>query len=271
MGAGFVDNGKDSGIPHNGGTGMADWTRRDALRGAMALAAAGALPLAAGAREKKDDRLKIVVAGAHPDDPESACGGLIALYTDAGHEVVNLYLTRGEAGIPGKSHEEAAAIRTAEAEAACRILGARPLFAGQIDGAAEITQERYGTFAELLLDEKPDLVITHWPIDTHRDHRAASLLVYDAWLLSKKRFELYYFEVESGRQTQHFQPTHYVDITRTEPRKREACMAHASQDPEGDFYPLHEEMHRFRGREAGFTRAEAYVRHTQSPASGKMP
>ena len=54
---------------------------------------------------------KLLVAGAHPDDPESIAGGTILRYTDAGHEVVCLYLTRGEAGIPGKTHAEAAAVQ----------------------------------------------------------------------------------------------------------------------------------------------------------------
>src|SRR4051794_39013003 len=74
--------------------------------------------------------LKILILGAHPGDPEAGCGGTIARYTDAGHDVVALYLTRGEAGLTGKTHEQAASIRTAEAEAACRILKARAAFAG---------------------------------------------------------------------------------------------------------------------------------------------
>ncbi len=248
---------------------MSNVTRRQALQGAAALVTAVGLPVAGA--EAKDNKapvkkLKVVVAGAHPDDPESACGGLIALYADAGHDVVNLYLTRGEAGISGKTHEEAAAIRTAEAEEACKILGARPVFAGQIDGAAEVTQKAYDSFTKILEAEKPDIVITHWPIDTHRDHRVIALLVYDAWLHSRKSFELYYFEVESGGQTQHFWPTHYIDITSVESRKRKACYAHKSQDPVDGCYELHDHMNQFRGREAGVDFAEAYIRHNQSLA-----
>ena len=74
-------------------------------------------------------------------------------------------------------------------------------------------------------------MFTHWPIDSHRDHRVASYLVYDAWLKGGKKFELYYFEVNMGEQTQTFHPTDYVDITPTEPRKHAACYAHASQNP----------------------------------------
>ena len=136
------------------------------------------------------------------------------------------------------------------------------MFAGQIDGACEVTNAAYLQFANLLAAEKPDIVFAPWPVDSHRDHRATSLLVYDAWLKMHKRFELYYTEVMSGIQTQTFRPTRLVDITATEARKRQACYVHASQDPK-EFYDVHELMHRFRGSELGVTSAEAFVRHNQ--------
>jgi len=212
--------------------------------------------------------IKVVVAGGHPDDPESGCGGTIARYSDLGHEVVILYLTRGEAGIEGKSPGEAAAIRTGECQKACDILKAKPVFAGQIDGATEVNPARYDQFRSLLDAEQPDVVFTHWPIDSHRDHRAVSYLVYDAWLRSGRKFELYYFEVDQGGQTQNFHPTHYVDITHTESRKRAACYAHASQNPVDGFYgTYHEKMNRFRGLECACELAEGFVRHCQGPAA----
>lgn len=208
-------------------------------------------------------KAKILVVGAHPDDPESGAGGTIARYADLGHEVVACYATRGEAGIQGKSHEQAAVIRSAEAKAACEILKARPVFAGQIDGATELTNTRYDEFHGLIDGEKPDIVITHWPIDSHRDHRATSLLCFDAWLYQARRFTLLYFEVMAGEQTSHFHPTHYVDITDTEPRKKAAIMAHATQQPE-EWYPHHALMSGFRGREQNCRHAEAFVRHDQN-------
>src|SRR5438128_1960936 len=117
--------------------------RRDFLQAAagtpISMLAAGRL----AAREERAvadaaSSLKIVCVGAHPDDPESGSGGTLARYTTAGHAVTVIYLTRGEAGIAGNSHDEAAAIRTTEAEAACKILGAKLVFAGQIDGATEV-------------------------------------------------------------------------------------------------------------------------------------
>lgn len=241
---------------------MSSITRREILTSGGATLLAGLTAGVAGAQENAAaaaKKLKIVVVGAHPDDPESGCGGVIALLADAGHEVVCLYLTRGEAGIPGKSHEEAAQIRTTEAEAACKILGARAIFADQIDGATEVNAQRYDELAAILEAEAPNLVFGHWPVDSHRDHRASALLTYEAWLRAEGKFTLYFFEVMSGTQSQQFTPTHYIDITSVEDRKREACKAHASQHPEG-FYTHHDQMNRFRGKEARVKYAEAYVR-----------
>jgi len=236
-----------------------------------ATGAALGLPLVSRPSQDAGPRkAKVVIAGAHPDDPESGCGGTAALYSDLGCEVVLLYLTRGEAGIPGKQAREAAAIRTGECQKACAILKARPLFAGQIDGDCELSRTRYEEFRKLLEAERPELVFTHWPVDTHRDHRVISLLVYDAWIESGRTFDLFYYEVEQGQQTQQFVPTHYVDITRSESRKRAACYAHASQNPQADFYRLHEKMHQFRGLECGCELAEAFVRHAQS-GGGQLP
>ena len=92
---------------------------------------------------------------------------------------------------------------------------------------------------------RPDIVVTTsfdltWG-DTgnvnHADHRAISLLVYEAWLRMGKKFALYYYEVSNGEDTVQFAPTHYVDIAGTEARKRLACYTHASQTPD-KFYAL---------------------------------
>lgn len=235
---------------------MGEISRRDLFRGSAAVL----LPV-----ETQDQKkLKIIAAGGHPDDPESGAGGTIARYADLGHDAVNLYLTRGEGGIQGKTGEQAAAIRTAEIEKACAILKARALFAGQIDGATEVSAARYDEFRKILADEKPDIVLTHWPVDTHRNHRAVSLLVYDAWLRLGRKFALYYFEVNPGAQTQNFHPTHYVDISATEARKKEACYAHVSQNPPGFYDKYHEPMQRARGLEAGMKSAEGFIRHIHS-------
>jgi len=209
-------------------------------------------------------KLKVVCVGGHPDDPESGCGGTLARYSARGHAVTIIYLTRGEAGIKGKTHDEAARIRTEEALKACRILGTKPVFAGQIDGSSEISSSRYEAFDSLLKEQQADVVFTHWPVDTHRDHCAASLLTYQSWYRGGKKYPLVYFEVMSGEQTQQFSPNFYVDVSETWEKKKEACFAHASQEP-SEFYAYHEQMERFRGLEYRCKRAEAFVVHSQGP------
>ena len=113
-----------------------DLSRRGFVK-RSALVAAATLSLPAAGDAAHNASLKIVCIGAHPDDPESGCGGTLARYAALGHAVTIVYLTRGERGIDGKSLDEAARIRTAESETACRIIGAKPVFFGQIDGATE--------------------------------------------------------------------------------------------------------------------------------------
>jgi len=206
--------------------------------------------------------LHIVCVGAHPDDPESGCGATLAKFAAAGHSVTIVYLTRGEAGIPGKSNEEAAAIRSKEAIAACSLLKAKPVFAGQIDGDTIVNNEWVKKLQDLLELEKPDVVFTHWPLDSHKDHQVASLLTIQCWMRASKKFDLYFFEVCAGEQTVGFKPTDYVDITETQELKRKAVYCHVSQDPPGIYNCGHTAMEQFRGLEMGVLAAEGFVRMT---------
>lgn len=216
------------------------------------------------AEAQGNGKSKVIVAGGHPGDPEYGCGGTIAKYAEMGHRVVLLYLNRGEKGCASKSQKDCGDLRSVEARHACDLLGATPAFAGQIDGEADVNPASYEKFYALLQAESPDVVFTHWPVDNHRDHRAISNLVYDAWLRARKSFGLYFYEVSDGEDTVMFSPTDYVDIRGTEAKKRAACFAHASQSPDR-FYALQSEVTRFRGMESGFLQAEAFIRHRESP------
>lgn len=249
---------------------MKSISRRNLLKitgATVGAATLGLLPAEISASEvpgQPTKKLKIIVVGAHPDDPETACGGTMALLAEEGHEVVSAYLTKGEAGLHGKTYDEAAAIRTKEALDACKVINARAEFLGQIDGNTEITASRYDALYNFFAKEKPDMVITHWPVDRHRDHRICSVLVYDAWWKLNRIFDLYYFEVESGSQSQNFNPTHFVDITSVVEKKHKACYCHVSQDMATVYREYHEIMEKFRGMEASCPYAEAFIKHNHS-------
>jgi N-acetylglucosamine malate deacetylase 1 len=220
---------------------------------------AATLALAGVTAQAAPSPVKIIVTGGHPGDPEYGCGGAIARLTSLGHQVALLYLNDG--GWPPTSSEA----RIAEAKKACEILHARPLYANQQNGHAIVDNDHYEAFAKIISAEKPDAVFTQWPIDNHRDHRAITALTYDAWNSSKRSFALYYYEVSDGEDTLQFSPTHYIDITATEPTKRAACYAHSSQTPDR-YYKLQDDVAAFRGIESGYKRAEAFVLQQHSPS-----
>jgi LmbE family N-acetylglucosaminyl deacetylase len=212
-------------------------------------------------------KLKIMVTGGHPGDPECGCGGTIARYTDLGHDVVLMYLNRGQAYCGDASVKDCGAVRTAEAEKACGILKARAAFAGQYDGKAIVDAAHYDEIRKMFDAEKPDVLLAQWPIDRHRDHRALSNLVLDAWMESGKKSAFHYYGI--AEDTMMFTAMEFVDITAVEARKRAACFAHASQQPE-KWYPLEEKLTRFRGTESGYAQAEGFAKHWESKG-GLLP
>jgi LmbE family N-acetylglucosaminyl deacetylase len=256
-----------------------DLSRRRFMTGSLvaggpALLAATVLPGTAAEpadENAKASALKVVCVGGHPDDPESGCAGTLRRYAETGHNVTVIYLTRGERGIPGKSDDEAAAIRSRECETACRIIGARALFAGQIDGSADFTRARVEELKKMLTAEKPDVVFTHWPIDTHMDHQVASMCTIRAAMALQSRPQLYFFEVNTGSQTQGFTPNTYVDVSSVLEKKKAALLAHVSQDGEGVWRDHHEPIAMWRGRETGVKFAEAFVRLTRDNKNTALP
>lgn len=231
----------------------------------------GILPLSSilDLNQSIDIQLNVVCVGAHPDDPETGCGGTLAKFSKQGHKVTIIYLTSGDAGIEGKSLKEAAAIRTAEAQKACRILGAKPVFIGQIDGSSIADNSWFAKIQQVLEAEKPDILFSHWPIDSHKDHLVASILVQKAYLQMGANFPLFFYEVCTGRQSQNFHPTDYVDITDVKEQKLKAVFCHASQGfvSKAYYQKDHGLMEDYRGLSIRVGAAEAFVRLTTSKST----
>jgi LmbE family N-acetylglucosaminyl deacetylase len=212
----------------------------------------------------KDKKLRVVVFGAHPDDPESGCGGLIALLTRGGHEVVVAYATcfRGQRKV-GSQPE--AVVRRREATEACRLLGARPHFFGYAHEKLTADAATLQAVSAWLKGVKPDVVVTHWPLDTHLNHHVTSSLVWQCYTQGAP-WGLYFFEVMTDQQTLGFRPELYLDVEPVYALKKKALGRHQSQQPEG-IWKAHDLMSRRRGAECGVTYAEGYVR--AAPAQGR--
>lgn len=132
-------------------------------------------------RDHVDHLGTVLTIWAHPDDETYLVGGMAAALTDAGHRVVCVTATRGEAGVSSDAAylERLAHVRTAELEAALRILGIEEHH--WLDypdgGCADVDAvEAAARIAAVVDDVRPDTVVTFGPdgFTGHPDHRTVS-------------------------------------------------------------------------------------------------
>jgi LmbE family N-acetylglucosaminyl deacetylase len=124
----------------------------------------------------------LLAFGAHPDDIEFGCGGIIARETRAGRPVHLVICSRGESGTNGTPAE-----RTAEAEKAAELLGATLEFV-ELDGDAhlEIRSAHAIALAAIIRRLKPAIVLAPTlEQNQHPDHWRLAQLVRDATRLAR--------------------------------------------------------------------------------------
>jgi bacillithiol biosynthesis deacetylase BshB1 len=177
--------------------------------------------------------LDVLAIFAHPDDAELLCGGTLAKSADAGQRVGILDLTRGEMGSQGTPE-----VRAGEAEKAAGILGVtlrRNL--GMPDSRLENTEGNRLALAAALRELRPRVVVTHWKVGRHRDHRLTCELVRDACFLSALKkldapgepFRPRVLAYATGFREDADPPSFVVDVTDQMDRKLAAVMAYRSQ------------------------------------------
>ena len=127
-----------------------------------------------------DDKLRLLVLGAHPDDAEVHTGGLMAMYRQLGHSVKIVSVTNGAAGHHQRTPGELTEIRRGEAAAVARLIGAEYEIWEYPDGELQSTLELRRRIIREIRGVAPDLVLTHRTNDYHPDHRAVGQVVQDA-------------------------------------------------------------------------------------------
>ena len=124
----------------------------------------------------------IIVFGAHPDDIEFGCGGVIANETRAGRRAHFVVCSRGESGPHGTPRQ-----RTAEAKAGAKLLGATLEFI-ELGGDAHMEEKVAHTLrlAAILRRIRPAIVLAPTPVQNqHPDHAVLGKLVRDAARLAR--------------------------------------------------------------------------------------
>ncbi len=181
--------------------------------------------------------------GAHPDDVEFGCGGLLAKWAAAGCTVHHLVCTDGSKGTWDASADtEALAARRQDEqrEAARRLSGPSTgdvRFLGRVDGELDSDLSTRRDVARVIRELRPAVVLGHDPWKRYRlhpDHRHAGLLACegvvaardphffpDLGLAHHRPTALLLFEAD--------EPNHVEDVTSTLERKLDALLAHESQ------------------------------------------
>jgi len=128
------------------------------------------------------DSGSLLAFGAHPDDIEFGCGGVIALERRRGRAVHFVVCSRGEAGTNGTVEE-----RTREAEKAASILGADLRWL-DLDGDAhlEVRADHIIKLARIIREVRPSSVLAPSLVQNqHPDHWRLGQCVRDAARLAR--------------------------------------------------------------------------------------
>ena len=209
----------------------------------------------------------LLAFGAHPDDIEFGCGGIIAREAQTGRSIHFVVCSRGEAGTNGTPPE-----RTKEAEKAAKLLGATLEFV-EFDGDAhlQLSSAHALKLASILRRVRPALVLAPTTAQNqHPDHWRLGTLVRDATRLARYGGlaelrdltphaigELFFYALGPGAEPAGATPV-LIDISPPEvvATWTKAMEAHASQMKTRNYVELQLARARVHGLNAGVTHAQ---------------
>ena len=224
---------------------------------------------------------------AHPDDAEILCAGTLIRLREAGWEIHIATATPGDCGTMERNRWDIASIRTQEAAAAARLLGATYHCIDERDAMVVYDKAAIQKAADLFRRVAPSLVITHAPRDYMMDHEESSKLaraasfIYGAPNISQfpRHAEshvpyLYYCDPIGGVDPMGnpVTPTTIIDIYEKIEQKGRMLACHASQR---EWLRAHHGMDEYieamkrlgteRGKVKNVAYAEGFVQHRGHP------
>lgn len=214
----------------------------------------------------RDAPVSLLAFGAHPDDIEFGCGGVIARETREGRSAHFVVCSRGEAATNGDP-----AVRQREAEASAALLGATVEFV-ELDGDAHLEErvEHALVLAAILRRLRPAIVLAPTLVENqHPDHVRLGRLVQRAARLARyggvKELlgaaphaigQLFYYAVTPDAEPSGALPV-VVDVSEAVGQWREAMDAHLSQSATRSYSEFQLARARVLGARAGVGHAIA--------------
>jgi LmbE family N-acetylglucosaminyl deacetylase len=223
-----------------------------------------------------NNKSRVLVVAAHPDDEVLGCGGTLAKAIAHKAEVYVLFLGEGisarfpigEYNDPDFQTQTSRRIESAEKALAC--LGITQVSFGSRFCCQFDSQPILSIVKEIELainDFNPDILLTHNPIEVNIDHR----ITYEAVEIACRPTtpncprEIYAFEVvcsSSWTFNSSFKPNVFVDVSRYWEQKMKAWAFYA--DGEARIFPFPRSIEglttlsQFRGMSAGQSKTEAF-------------
>ena len=196
----------------------------------------------------------ILVVIAHPDDETFGCGGTLAIHASEGHEVGVICLTCSPVE------------RKIELDNAARILGVdEPIIF--MEESLTLGSETIRKVSDIIVERRPEVVLTHVPFDYHREHRLTHELVKEAveWAAHTTTYEepwlverLLLVEINTLIPTPHV----LVDISDVYDMKARAIEVYKSQVAKFDwgyYQRFDERKAELRGVQGNCRYAEAFI------------
>ncbi len=181
--------------------------------------------------------------GAHPDDVEFGCGGLLAKWAADGCTIHHLVCTDGSKGTWDADADVvalAARRQVEQREAAARLGGANAgevRFLGHVDGELDSDLTARGEVALVIRELKPSVVLGHDPWKRYRlhpDHRHAGLLAVEGIVAARdphffKEQPFAHHRPDALVLWEADEPDHVEDVSASVDTKLHALLAHESQ------------------------------------------
>ncbi len=202
--------------------------------------------------------VKVLVLAAHPDDESFACGGAIALHRQRHDPVKVVVISDGGRWLwdDGTAPADYAARRRGEVKRACAVLGVDDLELWDLPDGELAEAGLDERIAELLANERPELVYAPSPDDCHDDHRAVAAALWRAVPAAgiPLRIAFHDFSLPLAVNT-------LVDISAVVEIKRQACDCYRSQLEHLNYTEIALALNRYRSLTVAATSewAEGYL------------
>ena len=219
---------------------------------------------------------RVMVIGAHPDDPEFGCAGTVVKWAAAGRKITYVLLTSGDKGSHDRNLHPGmlAARREKEQRAAAQAIGVeQTVFLRHPDGLLQNSLELRRQITHLIRQFRPHTLMTIDPwrrYQLHPDHRAAGQAALDA-IYAAREWYIFPEQMVDHADPWHVreaflfwtdQPDYWEDISQHVETRIAALAQHASQvgqDPARLGKRIRQRT-QAAGEQAGYEHAEAFKR-----------